>query len=247
MRSICRDRPTRELCRLGILALLLLPVVPGQADAQSTFDHFTTGFRLDGAHRVAECESCHTDGLFAGTPTQCSGCHTQAGRINATSKPAVHVTTTDRCDACHRSNAWVAVSRVDHLEVLGTCISCHNGRKANGKPVNHLPTSDQCDDCHRSTAWVPAAFDHAGIAGACFSCHNGAIAMGKPVNHIPATDLCEDCHNTITWSSVSRIDHLQVLGTCSTCHNGMIATGQHPQHTPTTAECDTCHNTIAWR
>ncbi len=247
MNSICRDSFSKGHCQLGTVALLMLLVAPGYSLAQSTFDHFTTGFRLDGAHRFAECESCHADGLFAGTPTQCSGCHAQSGRIDATAKPAVHVPTTDRCDACHRPNAWVAVARVDHLEVLGTCSSCHNGSKAAGKPVTHLPTGDQCDDCHRSTAWVPAAFDHAGITAACFSCHNGMLAMGKPVDHILATDLCEDCHNTITWSSVSRVDHLQVLGTCSTCHNGMVATGRHPQHILTTAECDTCHNTIAWR
>jgi len=248
MVSICRDKTTTVFCRLGMLGLLLLlPVVPGQSLAQSAFDHFTTGFRLDGAHRFAECEACHTDGLFAGTPIQCSGCHTQAGRIIATSKPAFHVTTTNRCDSCHAPSAWVAVSRVDHLEVLGTCASCHNSFNANGKPVNHVPASEQCDDCHRSTAWVPAAFDHAGIAGACFSCHNGTIASGKIVNHIPATNLCEDCHNTIMWNPVSRVDHLQVLGTCSTCHNGVTATGQPPQHIPTILECDNCHNTIAWR
>jgi len=247
MHSICRRILTKGLYQPGMLALLLLLIVADRSVAQSTFDHFTTGFRLDGAHRFGECESCHADGMFAGTPTQCSGCHTQSGHIDATSKSPVHVTTTDRCDACHRNIAWVAVSRVDHLEVFGTCSSCHDGSKANGKPVDHLPASEQCDDCHRSTAWVPAAFDHSGIVGACFSCHNGMVAMGKPVDHIPATDMCEDCHNTVTWSSVSRVDHLQVLGICSSCHNGMIATGQHPQHIPTTAECGTCHNTVAWR
>lgn len=246
MYSSCCDKLTVKICRLGVSAILL-SVCHHITLAQSMFDHFTTGFRLEGSHRFAECESCHTDGLFEGTPTQCAGCHTQASRIRAVSKPAVHATTTDRCDSCHRTNAWVAVARVDHLEVLGTCISCHDGRKANGKPTDHSPASDQCDDCHRTTAWVPAAFDHTGIVGACFSCHNGIVAMGKPIDHIPATNLCEDCHNTVMWSPVARVDHQQVLGTCSTCHNGVVAAGKHPQHIPTTAECDTCHNTIAWR
>lgn len=230
------------------LALLSLLAVSGYSVGQTTFDHFTTGFRLEGAHRFADCESCHTDGMFAGTPTECSGCHTQTGRINATSQPPFHVTTTNRCDACHRSNAWLAITRVDHLEVLGSCIGCHNGSEAGGKPPTHLPTSDQCDDCHRTTAWVPAAFDHNGITANCFSCHNGSAAPGKPADHIPATNICEDCHrSTITWSPVMRVDHLQVLGSCSGCHNGTIAGGKPPDHIPTTAECDSCHGTLAWQ
>lgn len=237
---------TTTFCQFAAMMLLLLPVFAENSIAQSTFDHYATGFRLDGAHRFADCESCHTDGIFAGTPTQCSGCHTQASRINATSKPPVHIMATDRCDACHRPNVWAAVNRVDHLEVQGTCISCHNGQKAGGKPPNHLQTDNQCDNCHRTTAWSPAAFDHATIVSGCATCHNGATASSKPPTHIAATNLCEDCHNTVMWSPVGRVDHLQVLGTCSSCHNGVTATGQHPQHVPTTEECDSCHNTIAW-
>lgn len=236
-----------KICWLGAVVLLSLPLTPGSSVAQWRFDHFTTGFRLEGAHRLAECESCHTDGMFAGTPTDCVGCHSQASRTNATSRPQTHITTTDRCDACHRPTAWVGITRVDHLETLGSCNNCHNGRKADGKPPMHLPTSDQCEDCHRTTSWLPAAFEHSGIVGGCFSCHDGMTATGKPVTHIPATNLCEDCHNAFSWSPVSRVDHLQVLGVCSSCHNGVIATGQHPQHIVTSEECDSCHNTLAWQ
>ena len=236
-----------RVLKLTMLVALLVPAASDPSAAQPTFDHFTTGFRLEGAHRFAECESCHTDGVFEGTPTRCGDCHTQASRMRAAWQPATHIITSDRCDSCHRPNAWVAVARVDHLEVVGTCMSCHNGHNARSKPAIHVPAGDQCDDCHRTTAWVPAYFDHSSIVSGCFGCHNGMVAMGKPANHIPTTALCEDCHNTVMWSPVARMEHLQVLGTCSSCHNGFIATGQHPQHTPTTAECDTCHNTIAWR
>lgn len=231
----------------GLGAVLLLIVVASSTSAQSTFDHFTTGYRLEGAHRFADCESCHVGGVFSGTPVNCVDCHAQSSRVNATSQPPFHVIASDRCDACHRPSDWLSILRVDHLEVFGECSSCHDGRRAGGQPPDHLPTNDQCDNCHRTTAWVPAAFDHSGIVSACFSCHNGMLATGKPANHIPATNACEDCHNTLTWSPVGRVDHMQVMGTCSSCHNGVIAMGQHPQHIPTTAECDACHNTIAWR
>ncbi len=142
-----------RLCQLGVLTLLSLPVATEKSVAQSTFDHFTTGYRLEGAHRFAACESCHTDGMFSGTARHCSGCHSQASRSNATSQPPTHMTTTDRCDACHRPNTWVGVVRVDHLETKGTCYGCHNGRKANGKPPMHMPASDFCEDCHNTVAW----------------------------------------------------------------------------------------------
>ena len=134
-------------------ASLLLTLVSQESIAQSDFDHFTTGFRLEGAHRVAECESCHNDGVFAGTPTACADCHTQASRIQAAWKPATHLQTTDRCDSCHRPFAWVPVLRFDHLETQGTCSSCHNNSIVSGQPPQHIPTTAECDTCHNSRFW----------------------------------------------------------------------------------------------
>jgi hypothetical protein len=218
-----------------------------QASVSSDFDHFTTAFHLDGAHRFTECESCHVDGLFGGTPMQCAGCHTQGSRVQATAQPTQHIAASEYCESCHRTVSWVPIARVDHLEVFGTCGSCHNGGRVPGKPVDHILASEQCDDCHRSVSWTPATFDHAGITAGCFGCHNGVMAMGKPVDHIPATNVCEDCHRVTAFSPVARVDHFQVLGVCSGCHNNTIAMGQQAGHIPTTAECNTCHNTTAWR
>jgi hypothetical protein len=239
----------RKGSSIGVLALMLLLAAPAVAQRGGTavFDHFTTAFRLDGAHQFAACESCHVDGLFAGTPLQCSGCHAQGTRVRATSQPAQHMLTTEFCDSCHRTTSWVPVVAVDHVEVFGTCVSCHDGGRAMGKPPDHIPASDQCDDCHRTIAFSPATFEHLGITSGCFTCHNGTTALGKPVDHIPATNICEDCHNLVSFSPVARVDHAQVLGVCSGCHNNVIAPGQFPGHIPTTAECDTCHNTTAWK
>ena len=149
-----------DVCLIALTVSLILIVTPdrSRAQSQSTFDHFATGFHLEGAHRFAECEACHTDGMFAGTPTQCSSCHTQGSRVSATFKPPRHITATDRCDACHRVTVWASVDRVDHFEVKGACFTCHNGRSAPGKPFNHIQTSADCVNCHRPTAWIPAAF-----------------------------------------------------------------------------------------
>jgi hypothetical protein len=239
----------RELVRIpALLALALLAGgAASQERASTVFDHFTTAFRLDGAHQFVACEGCHVDGLFAGTPAQCGGCHAQGTRVRATFQPAQHIRTTEFCDSCHRTTGWVPVVAVDHVEVFGTCMSCHEGVHARGKPADHLPTGNQCDDCHRTAAFSPATFDHVGIVGGCFGCHNGAQAAGKPADHMPATNLCEDCHSPISFAPVGRVDHAQVLGVCSTCHNNTIARGQFPGHIPTGAtECDACHNTIAF-
>jgi len=242
-----RRLASRVARAVGVLFALLAGLAHAQRGPGAVFDHFTTAFRLDGAHEFAECESCHVDGLFVGTPTRCSGCHAQGTRVRATPQPPQHIATTEFCDSCHRTNTWAPVIAVDHLETKGTCVSCHDGRHALGKPVDHIPAGNQCDDCHRTVAFSPATFDHAGVTSACFSCHNGTTAVGKPVGHILATNLCEDCHNTLSFATVARVDHTQVLGACSSCHNGVIAMGKFAGHIPTTAECGACHNTTSFK
>lgn len=245
---MARRRIPYLLLLIGLLQLFITLTTPlAHAQPGTRFDHFTTGFRLDGAHARASCDSCHAGGSFVGTPTQCVSCHSRAGPVRASAQPSTHILTTESCESCHRPYTWVPPARVDHLEVIGSCSSCHDGRRAMTKPVDHLPAGNACDDCHRTTAWVPANFDHGGIVAGCFGCHDGVTAVGKAPNHIPATNVCEDCHRTISFSPARRVDHFQVLGSCSSCHNGVIATGQHPQHIPTTAECDSCHTTNRWR
>jgi hypothetical protein len=158
----------------------------------------------------------------------------------------MHPSTTDRCEDCHNNVAWEPVDRVDHTQVLGTCVSCHNGTDATGKNPGHISSGDNCDDCHTTNAWVPANFDHVNIVDNCFNCHNGTDATGKNPTHPQTTNTCEACHSTTAWSPVITVDHTQVLGSCSTCHNGTIATGKNVGHFTTQQECDVCHTTTAW-
>ena len=151
-------RPRLIFWPLAMLALCsatlaLFVVASGESAAEPRFDHLTTGFRLEGAHLVADCESCHSDGLFAGTPTDCVGCHAQANRIRATWKPQTHLQTTDRCDSCHRPHSWVPVARFDHFETQTSCSSCHNNRIVAGQHPQHIPTTEQCDSCHNTRFW----------------------------------------------------------------------------------------------
>lgn len=153
-----QQRSTRRWrCIAGAsLLMLLFPMIgSAQSSLASQFDHFTTGFRLDGAHQLATCGSCHVDAIFTGTPIVCAGCHTQASRVQASTQPAQHVLSSERCGACHQTDTWVPVVRVDHLEVFGTCASCHDGIQAIGKPFNHIPATNVCEDCHNTISFRP--------------------------------------------------------------------------------------------
>ncbi len=191
----------RLLLLLGLLGVAI--VSEAQSPIVSDFDHDTTGFRLEGAHQIAQCGDCHSRGQFSGTPLNCESCHSTGGRVSASAKPTFHMLTTNQCDQCHTSYAWLPTLTVDHTQVLGTCSSCHDNRVALGKPIDHVPTNADCAVCHRTTLFALATFSHNGIVAGCFQCHNNRIAVGKPPDHIPAPDTCEDCHNTMSFSLTS--------------------------------------------
>ena len=98
----------------------------------ATFDHSRADFPLDGAHVNVDCENCHKDRVFKGTPTACSGCHAE---------PAYHagMFAGQECSVCHTSAAW-RPARYDGPHTF---------------PMNHEDAST-CADCHQPdlTAWT---------------------------------------------------------------------------------------------
>jgi hypothetical protein len=154
--------------------------------------------------------------------------------------------TTNVCEDCHTNVAFAPVARVDHLQVLGACASCHDGATAMGKDAGHIASGDTCDNCHTTGGWTPANFEHDNVTAGCASCHNGVDSLGRPATHISTTNVCEDCHSVVAFAPVIRVDHAQVVGTCSGCHDGTTAVGKHAAHLPTTGECSTCHSTDAF-
>ncbi|MBV8307262.1 MAG: hypothetical protein JO274_07265, partial [Gammaproteobacteria bacterium] len=176
-------------------------------------------------------------GAVAGTA--CVSCHSAAG---GSGKPIGHLATTNACQSCHTTLAWLPVSRVDHTQVLGSCASCHNGVLATGKPSSHLPTTAACETCHTTNAWTPARFDHAAVAvHSCTTCHNGVRAAGLPRAHIPTSQACDTCHGTLAWTPV-KVDHAHLTATCTSCHNNIGAVGLSPGHLRTHLDCASCHS-----
>ena len=82
---------------------ILIPILFGMlllaspAEAQQSFDHFTTGFHLDGAHQNVSCDRCHSGAVFEGTNPTCAGCHSQIGLVQATMKPPNHISSSALC------------------------------------------------------------------------------------------------------------------------------------------------------
>ncbi len=245
---------------LALLAVAFAFLAPRPAvAAASTFDHFTTGFELVGEHRMAPCASCHVGGIFKGTPHECSACHTPGSRIGATAKPVKHIVSSTDCSQCHTPFAWKPVANFNHLNVVGTCSSCHNSVQSIGKPSTHIPTTAECSSCHLPMlSWRAAHFAHTGITGNCVSCHDNVHAPGQPAKHVPTSAPCESCHapTNFTTFAGTAMNHAGIVNNCQACHEtGMSWYGltmvdrptpaqdaAHPLATaPNGADCSTCH------
>lgn len=211
------------------------------------------------------CDACHLPGPISWVPVApsavdhnaviglCSSCH---NNIDAIGKDATHIPTTEECDSCHSTVAWIPASggtggTPDHSTfVPGQCNTCHDGVTASGKGGLHISSTDLCDACHQPfpATWASvtaAAVDHSQVIGTCASCHDNVTAPGKPGTHLATNDVCDACHlpNPTPWAQVAAadVDHNAVIGTCVSCHNGITASGKSPQHIPTGDLCDSCH------
>jgi hypothetical protein len=127
------------------------------------FDHNTTSFALEGAHRAVTCEACHKTrnlrpGLkevsFKSAPKVCSGCHDDAhgGQFSKAEGQ------TD-CGRCHVLIKWKP-STFDHetgstFHLAGAhknvpCALCHRSTKeiSGRMVVMYKPTARECIACH---------------------------------------------------------------------------------------------------
>ncbi|MBW2294018.1 MAG: cytochrome c3 family protein [Deltaproteobacteria bacterium] len=229
---------------LVAMAMILFAGLPANAQSDG-FDHFRTRFPLVGAHARVDCETCHRDGLFRGTPAECHFCHDGTGRRATTAPSNRHIPHAELdCGNCHRTNRWEP-ARMDHSIVSNRCAECHNDVFAEGKSGRHVQSTNDCGECHRTSTWRGARFDHSSITGSCMGCHNGVTAPGKHTNHLVTASDCDLCHSPRRWLP-SRFDHSTVSGTCQSCHDGNTATGKNSGHLPTTSDCDQCHSNRRW-
>ena len=137
----CRVRLARRVFAAVLFVFCASMGVGASAQVASgnvlAFDHASTGFRLDGGHLRAPCESCHRNGIFRGTPRACAICHSRGGLGMAEGMPPSHVPVSATCSSCHSTIAWTPANfrhRADQGVTTGDCGSCHNGSTARASP-----------------------------------------------------------------------------------------------------------------
>jgi hypothetical protein len=210
------------------------------------FDHQTT-FPLLGVHAAQECQSCHVNGVYRGTPRECVGCHlTDYQQANEPNHVTAGFPTT--CETCHRATdtSWDQ-GRFDHQATF---------------PLLGVHATQQCQSCHVNGVYQ-------GTPRECSGCHMQVYQQADNPNHVAAGFLtaCETCHRATdagwqqgtyahtTWALVGA----HTSPDCATCHVNNVYAGlpsecvschlqdyqqaQNPNHAaagfPTT--CETCH------
>ena len=189
------------------------------------FDHSQTGFKLIGSHKGVACSSCHANGVYKGTPSNCFACHASddahTGQFgndcgschnpsnwkdvnfdhSRTGFPLAGAHTGVQCTACHKNGVYKGTSR--------ECVACHSTNDAHNGQFGTV-----CSTCHNTTNWKNATFDHSKtgfpLMGShsnvsCKSCHSNNVFKGTPTN-------CFACH-------AGRDKHNGQFGTdCGSCH-----------------------------
>ena len=250
---IVRDKPC-EICHADHRGRSFDPMgwrsLEGGRDG---FDHDNTGWRLDGAHRMAACRSCHTlmdtQGLetFIGTSRQCGNCHARASPHNFEKRDL------QACGRCHSLANWqpLSESRFDHddrkdarMPLLGVhenipCRACHAGAVFN----LGMPRPDRCESCHASP--------HGGhLFGRieCSWCHSPTFKSfaGTSFDHAEKTrfDLgghkqleCSRCHTT-------SLGMAKPPSACESCHADRNPHGARFAQYGSPAACAKCHTTM---
>ncbi|NOY98181.1 MAG: hypothetical protein GXP40_03115 [Chloroflexi bacterium] len=173
------------------------------------FDHNLSDFKLEGKHAGVDCEECHVNNVYKGTPTDCYACHQRDDEHNGEFG-------TD-CSACHNPTDWEDAvfdhSRADfpltgaHVNVK--CEQCHVNDTFAGTPADcaacHADPDfhagafgADCASCHTSSGWSPAQYraSHPVVAD----------EGGRGINHGGAS--CTTCHPSTVYSY-----------TCLACHS----------------------------
>jgi hypothetical protein len=192
----------------------------------SSFDHSATPFPLTGAHVTVSCASCHPNGQFQGTPTDCWSCH-QNDYEGVSDPNHVSGSYNHDCTECHATNGW-SPATFDHS---GTNF-----------PLTGAHVNAACTQCH-----INGQFE--GTPTECFFCHQDDYNGTNNPNHqgagFPTT--CQDCHTTSNWNSTW--DHLPYFPIYSGRHAGRWdqCSDCHPNPNNftqfTCINCHTCPNT----
>lgn len=214
---------------------------------QTRFDHNQV-FPLVGLHAVQNCATCHVSGRYAGTPTDCVGCHrTNYDRTTNPNHGAAGYSTD--CQSCHRATDTIwrgtAVNHNAFFPLVGVhatvaCVTCHVNNRYQGTP-------NTCIGCHRTDYDRTTSPNHAaaGYSTACDGCHRATDPswQGAGINHsqffplvgLHATATCVACHVNNVYKGTPR--------DCYPCHATNYQKTTNPNHIAANfpTACDSCH------
>jgi len=175
----------------------------------ANFDHALALFQLEGKHVEIECEQCHINNVYPGTPSDCYSCHRDddehGGKYG-----------TD-CAACHQPADWDDVT-FDHNKSNFPLTGAHNGLVCEQCHVSgqFSGLSTDCVACHADPVF------HAGMFGLnCAQCHT-TDNWFAPYNG-PHPGIADEGGSGVNHGGVScRTCHTQTLSaaTCGNCHEG---------------------------
>ena len=218
----------------------------------ATFDHSArTRFALTGAHVQVACTQCHVGGRYAGTPTDCVGCHLTT--FQRTTSPN-HVTAgfPQTCTTCHTTAAWRPSSFSHsstrfaltgaHTQV--TCAQCHVGGRYAGTPT-------QCSGCHLARFQQTTNPNHvsAGFPQDCSLCHSTTRWTGATFNHSATRFPLVGRHTSLTCSACHAAGvYTGLASTCASCHLAAYQRTTNPSHTAAgfPQQCEVCHTPSGW-
>ncbi len=205
-----------------------------------------SGFPLNGSHKTAVCTSCHQNGVYAGTPTQCVACH--LNEYNQVQDPNhLEAGFSTNCEICHGFEAISWEGAVfDHnlvwplqgahrtldctechangYNLPQNCYGCHQADYQSAQDPNHITAGfpTQCEGCHfpNHMSWSQAVFNHN------FPINSGAHAG----------TACTDCHLTANYNVFSCIDcHAHRKSRMDGIHNHV------PGYVYNSQACYSCH------
>lgn len=193
------------------------------------FDHDTTGFTLDGAHRVLSCTDCHADLEFGTADPTCSGCHVDVHRGELGRD----------CAFCHSTHSFLdqAEIRRMHRQTRFALTGRHAGI--------------DCESCHLPQA--EGGLTYLGVSVECVDCHRAAFEGATSPDHVTSgfTERCDFCHGTAAWEG-GFFNHERQLGggrlVCVECHRDDYDGADDPDHVSLNfpLDCSACHDTRRW-
>lgn len=187
----------------------------------SNFNHDAqTDYALTGEHINTECNLCHVDGVYSGTPDDCWSCHEEEYRSTEDPDHETQNYPFD-CTLCHTTITWEG-AEFDH--------------DLTNFPLTGEHRNVDCALCHIDGVYAGTPTD-------CYACHQAEYEGTDDPDHVAEgfpTD-CTLCHNTSDWDD-STFDHDQTNFPLTGAHRSLDCTLCHSDgYVGTPTDCWSCH------